>query len=69
VYDRIDPNSPTIRIGRRPRRSEMRPQNGANTNCIAENEAIRIPFINGVAWYSSEYRGKSGSTIRTRSGR
>ncbi len=37
-YDAADQPSPSRRIGRRPTRSESRPQSGMKTNCIPENE-------------------------------
>jgi len=49
VNPTAEPNSPTRMIGLRPTRSEARPQTGAKTNCIAENEAIRKPTLEALA--------------------
>jgi hypothetical protein len=38
-YEPNEPASPSSRIGRRPSRSDRRPQTGMKTNCIAENDA------------------------------
>src|SRR3989304_7718756 len=44
-YDRNDPNRPARMIGRRPMRSESRPQIGAKMNCISENDGDNIPTV------------------------
>ena len=37
------------KMGRRPYRSESRPQIGEKTNCIAENEAMMAPMTQPLA--------------------
>jgi hypothetical protein len=36
-------------IGRRPTRSDKRPQTGANMNCINENDVASSPTVTAVA--------------------
>jgi len=43
-------------------RSDSRPHNGANRNCIAENDDSSRPSTTAPAWKCRPYRGSSGST-------
>ena len=42
-YESAEPISPTRMIGLRPMRSDKRPQNGENRNCISENDVESRP--------------------------
>src|SRR5580704_8428124 len=63
AYETIEPARPMIKIGRRPTRSDTRPQIGEKMNCMAENEAISMPSVLGPASKCCAYRGNSGRTM------
>ncbi len=48
-YDTNDPNRLIRMTGRRPIRSDSRPQMGAKTSCISENDVESSPIIRPVA--------------------
>ena len=62
-YENAEPQSPSIRIGRRPTLSDKPPHIGANRNCMAENEAISRPSCILLALNHAAYLGSSGRTI------
>jgi hypothetical protein len=49
TYDTHEPSSPIKMIGRRPMRSDQRPQIGANTNCISEYTVLSMPTVKASA--------------------
>jgi hypothetical protein len=57
------PTKPIKITGRRPLLSEILPHIGANTNCIALYDAIRIPKIKLETPRSILQKGSSGITI------
>src|SRR5688572_26558869 len=52
-YEMHEPSSPIRMMGRRPIRSDQRPQIGANTNCISEYTVLSMPTVNAFAPYDS----------------
>jgi hypothetical protein len=52
-YDRQEPASPIRMIGRRPTRSDSRPQTGEKRNCISEKLVPSSPTMNALAPYDS----------------
>ncbi len=53
MYETADAKRPAMMNGRRPRRSEIRPQIGTAMNCMAEKEAISSVTSSGEAPNSS----------------
>ena len=49
TYDSAAPAVLMSKIGRRPCRSESRPQMGEKMNCIAENDAMMAPMSQPLA--------------------
>ena len=57
------PNSEISSTGLRPKRSDRRPQRGANSSWAIENEATSTPMVVGVAPNFSAYCGRIGNTM------